>query len=249
MRKRTAFFALKFLFYLMKSFFKLIVVLILVAVAFAGVSIYQNGLKNFQSQLRHLAFEAGNFLENSGTASSATAKQAPAAPEKKNAASLATAPAPQAEKAQPIDSIIPQAKMSEPQRKTDVMRDETLASLQSSRQDWPLRITNKIPLAVPLVANGRVIGKMNAPVGSPLAIQSVNGETVTVIYRGGTAEIAVDNTDLIERAEALRKLRGQAAAPTPAPLRVARPSPPNGLDSSAPGVDSGPHYFGKPAGE
>ena len=69
----------------------------------------------------------------------------------------------------------------------------------ADRTAWPRMVTLKKPRRFPAVVNGKVVGHVEAPVGTELNLVSIQNGQLGVEYRGGGAWMPVEETDLAQR--------------------------------------------------
>jgi hypothetical protein len=101
-----------------------------------------------------------------------------------------------------------------------------IAWLGASRERWPKTVTLKRTVNFPAVISGKVAGRFDAPAGTVANLVLIRDGKVGVEYRGGGALLDPRDTDLLERAQTVRRTSPQAPAatersePTRAPARA-----------------------------
>jgi hypothetical protein len=80
-------------------------------------------------------------------------------------------------------------------------RDGTVdvQKLAAERSAWPQVVTLKTAKEFPAVVNGKVVGKVVAPVGAEAKLSSIQDGKLGVEYQGGGAWLSVEETDLAQR--------------------------------------------------
>ena len=71
--------------------------------------------------------------------------------------------------------------------------------LAADRTAWPKTVKLKLAKEFPAVVNGKVVGKIEAPVGTEAKLVSIQDGQLGVEYQGGGAWLTVDETDLAQR--------------------------------------------------
>jgi hypothetical protein len=80
-----------------------------------------------------------------------------------------------------------------------------MQSLARSREEWPRQVALKKHADFPVIINGTAAGSIDVPPASVVNLYAVNGERITVTFQGASHELAVADTDLIERVQANRR--------------------------------------------
>jgi hypothetical protein len=65
---------------------------------------------------------------------------------------------------------------------------------------WPKTVRLKTSVEFPAVVEGKVVGKLRAPVGAEARVVKISNGQVGVEYHGGGAWLTFDRTDFVERA-------------------------------------------------
>jgi hypothetical protein len=74
-----------------------------------------------------------------------------------------------------------------------------LKKLASDRGAWPPAVVLKRAKEFPAVVNGKVVGKVEVPLGTEAKLVSIKDGKLGLEYRGGGAWLAVEETDLAQR--------------------------------------------------
>ena len=103
------------------------------------------------------------------------------------------------------------------------------AKLAQSPAAWPKAVRLVQDAAFPAVLNGRVVGAIKVPAGSPVKLIKIDGENLTLDYQGGQAVLSWKLTNLEEAAAEAARLAAAAPAPAAASakptLATAAPAP------------------------
>lgn len=112
-------------------------------------------------------------------------------------------------------SIAPVSEVPKPQiERLSPLREEVdLQTLNTDRSSWPKAVALKRTVEFPAVVNGKVVGKLTAPVGALANLMRVQDGKVGVEYRGGGAWLEVKETDVLERMRAARMPNALASQP------------------------------------
>lgn len=108
-------------------------------------------------------------------------------------------PAPERQAEEPATPV-PQPKVVAPSA-TPAPEPDALALLRSDKSRWPAEVRLKAGAEFPATLNGRIVGKVVVPAGTTVNLVDLTNDTVGVSYRGGGARLAIDATDLRERAK------------------------------------------------
>jgi pullulanase len=104
---------------------------------------------------------------------------------------------------------------------TPAPRPDPLAWLIEHKERWPKEVTLREVVEFPAVLDGKVVGTVKVPAGTPVQMVEITGREVAVVHMGGGCRVAITATDLPARAEAaLAKAEAearQAALATPPP--------------------------------
>ncbi len=85
------------------------------------------------------------------------------------------------------------------------------------RRYWPQQVRLLKATLFPVVFNGEEVGSASLPVGATVALTGITSEEKIVVQNGqASLEVAVADTDLVERVRVLQRVTGEATS-TPAP--------------------------------
>ena len=79
-----------------------------------------------------------------------------------------------------------------------------LTQLVRSKAEWPKLVSLKKVVEFPAVMDGKVIGKVQSPVGAQVQLILIQDGKAGVEFQGGGAMVEIGDTDLIERVQASR---------------------------------------------
>ncbi len=88
----------------------------------------------------------------------------------------------------------------EPNAPVAVAESFDLSKVCADPTRWPKTVRLKAIVDFPAVVDGKVVGKLRAPVGTEARVVKLSNGQVGVEYHGGGAWLALDNTDFVERA-------------------------------------------------
>ncbi len=71
--------------------------------------------------------------------------------------------------------------------------------LAADRSAWPPTVVLKTAKEFPAVVDGKVVGKVNVPIGSEARLVAITDGKLGVEYQGGGAWLTVEETDLAQR--------------------------------------------------
>ncbi|HWL54916.1 MAG TPA: hypothetical protein VNQ90_20910, partial [Chthoniobacteraceae bacterium] len=84
------------------------------------------------------------------------------------------------------------------------------------RRYWPQQVRLLKATVFPVVFNGEEVGSASLPVGATVVLAAISSEEKIVVQNGqASLEIAVADTDLVDRVRVLQRVAGDPA-PTPA---------------------------------
>jgi hypothetical protein len=127
------------------------------------------------------------------------------APASASAPQAAPTAAPQAAAATSLPSeALPAAPAVVQAVATPIPGPVTLGDLNRSRANWPKDVTLKKTIDFPAVMDGKVVGSVKAIAGTEVQLVEIKNGKAGVEFQGGGALVDAADTDLLERAQAIR---------------------------------------------
>jgi hypothetical protein len=77
-----------------------------------------------------------------------------------------------------------------------------LQKLSQTRAEWPKFVSLKTKVDFPAVMDGKIVGTVQAPVGTQAVLLLIKDGKLALEYQGGGAMVPANQTDLIERVRA-----------------------------------------------